>query len=152
MFISFISYRLLINGQPSICFYPERGLYQGEPLFLYLFIIYAEVLSGILKKEELSKIIHGMQVARKAIIIFYLFFTYDNLLFARANVVEANQIIQVLSRYQKSYGQVVNIDKYEVSFSGNMGDDSKEMIHNRLDFKAVIRHLKYICLPVVFSR
>lgn len=118
----------------------------------YLFIICADVLSGMLKKDELSKDIHGAQVVRKAPIISHLFFTDDILLFVRANTEEVDRIMQVLSRYQKAYGKVVNIDKSEVSLSGNMGEDSKEMIHNILGFKAVIRHSKYLGLHVVFGR
>lgn len=60
--------------------------------------------------------------------------------------------MKVLSSYQKPYGQVVNIEKSEVSFSGNVGEASKEIICNRLGFKTVIRHSKYLGLSVVFGR
>lgn len=34
----------------------------------------------------------------------------------------------------------------------NVGEDSKEMIRNRLDFKMVIRHSKYLGLLMDFGR
>ncbi|XP_024630826.1 uncharacterized mitochondrial protein AtMg01250-like [Medicago truncatula] len=97
--ISSVSYYILINGQPSKPISPERGLRQGDPLYPYLFILCADVLSGLLSKEAKLKKIHGIQVARKAPIISHLLFADDSLLFARANVVEAETILQVLNSY-----------------------------------------------------
>lgn len=150
--ISYVSYRLLINGQPNKCFYLERGVRQGDPLSPYLFIICVNVLSSMLKKEELSKGIHYVQVARKAPTTSHLVFTDDSMLFVRANAEEADRIKQVLSSYQIASRQVVNIAKFKVSFNGNVGEESKEMIRNRLGFIVVIRHSKYLGLPVVFGR
>src|SRR4051812_33033870 len=67
--ISTVSYKVLINGQPSRTFIPERGLQQGDPLSPYLFIICGDVLSGLLKKEARERRIHGIRVARQAPVI-----------------------------------------------------------------------------------
>lgn len=39
--MSSVKYAVLINGQPSNCFIPSRGLRQGGPIFPYLFLLYA---------------------------------------------------------------------------------------------------------------
>jgi hypothetical protein len=80
--ITSVSYQILINGQPSKCFSPERGLRQGDPLSPYLFILCANVLSGLLKKESQQSNIHGIQIARNAPKITHLLFADDSLLFA----------------------------------------------------------------------
>lgn len=75
--ISTVSCKILINGQPSKGFAPEKGLRQGDPLSPYLFIICADVLSGLLKKEAAEKMIHGLQVARQSLVITHIFFAND---------------------------------------------------------------------------
>lgn len=79
--VSTVTYQILVNGQPSQCFSIGRGLRQGDPFSPYLFIIYADVVSGFLKKEMMDKNIHGLQVARWAPKISHLLFVDDCLLF-----------------------------------------------------------------------
>lgn len=101
--ITFVSYKIL--GQPSKEFSPKRGLWQGNPLSHYLFILRADVLSGLLKKEVMENMIHGMKVARKAPVISHLFFEDDCLLFSRASSQEADKIIchsQILPNFTKT--------------------------------------------------
>lgn len=98
--LSTISYQILLNGQPSRKFAPQRGLRQGEPLSPFIFIMCADVLVGLLKGEADLSSVHGIQVSRKALVITYMFFADDSLLFARANKDEADIILKILERYQ----------------------------------------------------
>lgn len=115
--ISMVSYQVMVNRQPSRVIVPERGLYQGDPLSPYFFNLCVDVFSGLLKEAGRNKTIHGIQLARKAYIISHLFFADDNLLFVRANENEADCVMNILKVYQESSGQVVNLDKSEVSFT-----------------------------------
>jgi hypothetical protein len=150
--ITSVSYQILINGQPSKCFSPERGLRQGDPLSPYLFILCANVLSGLLKKESQQSNIHGIQIARNAPKITHLLFADDSLLFARANPKEAETIMKVLQSYQLASGQMVNLDKSEVSFSRNVPEIEKDMICHQIAIKTVASHSRYLGLPVIFGR
>jgi hypothetical protein len=150
--ISTVSYQILINGQPSRRFTSERGLRQGDPLSPYLFILCADVFSGLLHQKVASNSIHGLKIARQAPQISHLFFADDSLLFTRANQKEAEFIMEILSTYQKASRQMVNLDKSEVSFSRNMLNEEKEMICNKMGVKTVDTHSRYLGLPVVFGR
>lgn len=46
----------------------------------------------------------------------------------------------------------MNLDKSKASFSRNVCDEDKNMIHSRMGVKAMTSHSKYLDLPVVFGR
>ncbi|XP_058783087.1 uncharacterized protein LOC131657739 [Vicia villosa] len=106
----------------------------------------------MLKHAANTKEIHGVKVARKAPTISHLFFADDSLIFSRANENEADIILKILEKYQRASGQMVNGDKSEVSFSSNLSTELKESIRNKLGFRAVGSHTKYLGLPFVFGR
>ena len=72
--ISTVSFSVLLNGSPCQKFHPQRGLHQGDPLSPYLFILCAEVFSGLLNKAQAEKGLHGIEIARGAPRINHLFF------------------------------------------------------------------------------
>lgn len=150
--ISTVSYQVLINGQSSGSFYPERGIKQGDPLSPYIFILCANVLSGLLHRESQLRNLHGIRVARNAPEITHLLFAGDSLLFARANLREAETISQILNRYQLASSQLVSLDKSEVSFSRNVPVSEQQMICEKMEVKTVHSHVRYLGLPVVFGR
>lgn len=53
--VSIVSYAILTNRSPSETIRPTRGLRQGNPLSLYLFLLCAEGLSTMLNKVEIKK-------------------------------------------------------------------------------------------------
>lgn len=83
--LSSVTYQMLINGNPSTPFTPPRGTRQEDPLSPYLFILCADVLSGMLHKFVEDKTIHGLKIPRQAPQISHLFFADASLLFSRSN-------------------------------------------------------------------
>ena len=72
--ISSVRYYVFVNGQPSSYFEPSRGIWQGDQLSAYLFILCTEGLSVILKKAVDYKLLKGVSVARQSPVISHLFF------------------------------------------------------------------------------
>ena len=58
--VTSMHYTLLINGNLSRSFYPKKGLWQGDPLSPYLFLMCANILSLALLKAENQKRIKGV--------------------------------------------------------------------------------------------
>lgn len=61
--ISSTSLAVLINGQPTEEFRPQRGIRQGDPISPYLFILYAEYLSLSLEKGNSNNLIPGISLS-----------------------------------------------------------------------------------------
>jgi hypothetical protein len=79
--VSNVSFSILINGKPSNPFTPQRGLRQGDPLSPYLFILCANVLSGLITRAQQDEKLHGIKIAHSAPAISHLFFADDSLFF-----------------------------------------------------------------------
>lgn len=72
--VSSVEYHIQDEGEEIGPFIPERGLKQGNPLSPYFFLMVAESLSGMIKKQEARGLIHGITVVRGAPKLTHLFF------------------------------------------------------------------------------
>lgn len=63
-----------------------------------------------------------------------------------------DRILQVLATYQKDSGQMVNLDKSEVSFSQNVPIEERNMICEMMGVTTVESHTWYLCFPVHYGR
>ena len=128
MCISTVSYLVLINGEAKGNIVPSRGLRQGDPISPYLFLLCAEGLSAMLRKEEEQGNIRGISVCRGGPRISHLFFANDSIVFYRATVDEGRRILQVLEDYEVESGQKLNKDKTSLFFSKNTKREVQEQI------------------------
>ena len=119
MCVTNISYSILLNGEPRGMIRPTRGIWQGNPISQYLFLLCVEGLSATLKKEELQDHIKGVSVYRRAPPISHLLFADDGLIFYKANMSECNKVQKVLKDYEAASGQWMNREKTSLFFSKN---------------------------------
>lgn len=61
-----VSYSFLHNGDVFGEVIPKRGIRQGDPISPYLYILCAEDLSAIIRRNEEAGLIHGCTIARGA--------------------------------------------------------------------------------------
>lgn len=99
--------------------------------------------AGLMHKEACCNNIHGIQVATNAPKVTHLLFADDSLFFGRANQKEADSINFVLTKYQLAFGQLVSLDKSEVSFSRNVPENEKDIICNKIGVMAVTSHREF---------
>lgn len=59
-----VQYTLLVNGSMTQTFKPSKGLKQEDPIFSYLFLLCANVLSPAFLKAEHNKDIQGIKVCK----------------------------------------------------------------------------------------
>ena len=90
--VCYYSYFVKINGKPKGHIVPSRGIRQGNPLSPYLFLLYAEGLSALLKKEVENGRLGGVVICYPGPKISHLFFADDNLIFCRASKEECEAL------------------------------------------------------------
>lgn len=73
-FISSVSYQVQVNGSKSPCFYPTRGLRQGDPIAPYLFLIVSEWLSKSIGRMCSMGRLNGIRICHRAPAVSHLFF------------------------------------------------------------------------------
>jgi hypothetical protein len=57
--VTTVSYSVKVNGDLIDWFQLERGLRQGDPLFLYLFLLCAEGFSALLQQVKINRLMSG---------------------------------------------------------------------------------------------
>ena len=123
MCVSTVSYSVLINGEPKGKIVPSRGLKQGDPISPYLFLLCAEGLSAMLKKEARDGKIKGVAVSKGAPSISHLLFADDSIIFCRASMLECDRVMKVSEDYERVSGQKLNKEKTSLYFSKNTRRD-----------------------------
>lgn len=79
----------LVNGAPFGNFKPTRGIRQGDPLSPFLFVIYIELPSRMLAREEELNNFKGIKISRTSPFVFHSLFAGDLVIFCRATVEDA---------------------------------------------------------------
>ena len=109
--ISIVQFTLLLNSTKSSSFTPVRGLRQGDPLSLYLFIMCADVLARLINREVARGSIKGVKLGLGAAAISKLFYADDVLLFCGAKISEVDVLMNCIDKYYLWSGQSISIEK-----------------------------------------
>lgn len=90
-----MEYSVCLNCAIGSAFHPSRGLRQGDPLSLYLFL-FSSVLK-LAKSDELTK---GVRIGRSNITLTHLFFADDSILFSEVSLKGALAIKEIIKTYE----------------------------------------------------
>lgn len=150
--VSTVSYNIVHGEHNMGPINPSRGIRQGDPLSPYLFIICAEGLSSVIKEFESKKWIKGVSICRRAPVISHMLFADDSYLFCKADVGEAEKVLELLHLYEKASGQKVNMGKSSVFFSTNVITYNRNDICQRLQMLEADDQTKYLGLPNILGR
>ena len=117
-YITTVSYSILINGMAYKCITLTKGLWQGDPLSPYLFILCAEGLSFINQASQ-NRELNGISISQRCPQVSHLFFTDNSLLFYKASSQDCHKLTEIHTKYEDALGQKINTDKSSVFFSLN---------------------------------
>lgn len=81
-----IFFSVLVNRKPSVEFFPQREIRQGDPLSPNLFILWDKVFSHLIRRAEERGSLRGIKVAHTAPSVSHLLFFDDCIIFSRASM------------------------------------------------------------------
>ena len=85
--ISIAKFSVMVNGTPAGFFSSSKGLWQGDPLSSYLFVMGMEVLSILIRRAMEGGFISGCKIQRdrgRAVHVAHLLFVDDTIVFCEA--------------------------------------------------------------------
>jgi hypothetical protein len=107
--ISTTNLAVIINGEPSASFHPQRGIRQGCPLSPYLFVLAVNELSITLQNNMEHNNINGVMLGPNCPRIHSLLFADDLIICGQANATKANKINSILQTFCNASGQTPNL-------------------------------------------
>ncbi|KAL9685346.1 hypothetical protein QQ045_022795 [Rhodiola kirilowii] len=147
-----VTYHVKVNGHVSQKITPRRGLRQGDPISPYLFLFCSELLSAKLSAAVSQQRISGVKFGVGGPIVSHLFFADDSIFFIKADAAEADALKNILSQYEMTSGQRINLEKSEVVFSSSTPLDIQRTISGRLMVNQASSHSRYLGLPLVVGQ
>lgn len=103
-----ISYSFIRDGTIFENVVPMRGVRQEDPISPYLYIICVDGLSGMIRMYEAPGLLHGCKIANGAPSVSHLLFAEDCYFFFQASQTEASITKDILKKYEKLSGQMIN--------------------------------------------
>ena len=152
LYVTFVSYSILINGEPKGMIYPSRYIRQGDPLSLFLFLLCMEGLHGLISKAAGQGEIRGYSISRNSPRLTHLLFENDSLLFCRATTQECQKVLDILDTYGKCSGQQINRSKTTIFFSKSTSEKLRDHIKVALVVPKIRQYEKYLELPSLVGR
>nr|GEZ69579.1 RNA-directed DNA polymerase, eukaryota, reverse transcriptase zinc-binding domain protein [Tanacetum cinerariifolium] len=121
---------ILVNGSPTLEFSLKRGLRQGDPLSLFLFIIMMEGLHMALKDGHAANLFHGVKVGSSGLHISHLFSADDVIILSDWNQNDMDNIIRILNIFYIASGLKIDIHKSNIFGVGVFSNEINSMAAN----------------------
>ena len=119
MCVNSVSYSMMLNGEQCGFFTGSRGIFQGDSLSPYLFLLCAKGLSFLLAKAAKERSILGVATSRGGPRLTNLFFANDSLLFCQATRANCEALVHIFHQYEAISGQQLNRAKTSIFFTRN---------------------------------
>ena len=131
---------------------PTRGIQQGDPISPYLFLLIADSLSHMVRKENALGNLRGIKIRRNSPELTHLLFADDSLLFLEASNANLLVMKNIFNVYCDASGQLVNFDKSLMFFSKNTSEVMRLNCAHILNINLDMKPGKYLGRPSEWTR
>ncbi|XP_042519178.1 uncharacterized protein LOC122092948 [Macadamia integrifolia] len=142
---------VLVNGGPVGFFPVGKGLRQGDPISLFLFILAEEVFCRGLKLLVRDGKLKSLPGPRGVSIPSHLFFVDDIFIFMNASAKFVKNLQDFLEKYQAFSEHNFNLDKSSLFF-GKVAPHRKQYISSLLGIKSEKLPTKYLGVEIFKGR
>ncbi|GJY90762.1 putative reverse transcriptase domain, reverse transcriptase zinc-binding domain protein [Tanacetum coccineum] len=149
--ISSASFSICINGDVYRFFKGKRGLRQGDPMSPYLFTLFVEVLTLMLKRKVRESDSFRYHNHCEELQIISVCFADDLFMFTRGDVESAHVIMESLDEFKLISCLVPSIPK-STTFFCNVLNHVKITILNIMPFSEGELPIKYLGFPLISLR
>eukprot|EP00253_Pinus_taeda_P005455 PITA_05455 len=136
-------FSILVNGNPTKPFNAYRGIRQGDPLSPFLFIVVADGLGRIIKRETRRNRLRGLKLWGNNLTITHQQFVDDIMLFGEVSLMEVRIIKEFLETFSEASGMEINKEK-SCTFIFNTPEAIKAHLTRTLGFKQGNLPTKYL--------
>lgn len=109
--VSTPNFSILLNGSTTPMFNAKWGLWQGDPISSFLFIIAAKGLERYLKKEPREGKIKGLRLLGNNLPITHQQFVDNIMIFCAVSLREVKRIKWILDLFTEASGTEINREK-----------------------------------------
>ncbi|KAA3467184.1 reverse transcriptase [Gossypium australe] len=132
-----VTYSVIVNGCKGETFHLTRGLRQGDPLSLFIFLLCGEELSSLMRLAMNEGLLRGVKASRSG---------------PEASNRGANVLKEILRKYRRCSGKCVNFDKSTVFFSKNTLEIERNLVVRILGVRCSTDQERYLGLPNMVGR
>ncbi|WKA11259.1 hypothetical protein VitviT2T_028778 [Vitis vinifera] len=115
--LSSAKFSVMVNGVPAGFFPSPKGLRQGDPLSLYLFVMGMEVLDVLIRRAVEGGFLSGCNIrggSEPPLHISHLFFADDTIIFCEARKDHLTHLSWILFWFEAALGLKINLAKSEI--------------------------------------
>ena len=150
--VKFVTYSILVNGEPKGMITPTRGIRQGDPLSPFLFLLCTKGLHVLINDAATLGEITSFSFCRSRPKLTHLLFVDDSLLFCRAAIEKCATVLNTLETYENVSSQKVNMNNTSLFFSKSTLEVMCHAIKETLGVKEIHQYEKYLGLPSLVGR
>ncbi|XP_070034275.1 uncharacterized protein [Nicotiana tomentosiformis] len=130
----------------------SRGVKQGDPLSPALFILSAEVLSRSLNKLFLDRNFIGFGMSKWTDPLNHLSYADDTIIFSSADPYSLQKVMEVLTKYEQIYGQLINKSKSSYYMHTKVGRNLSDSVGSITSFQKGSFLFTNLGCPMLYTR